>query len=157
MDYPHHLSGLTTREAIIDALYRAMIGFDKYDVSMFNSAFAEDVVVEPRSRLIPTINGLPDLRSALLDRVGPMDSTHAITNVRVDVKDGADTASLTAYVMAQHCPPGTGTEHDGPKYLGGGEYGMELVRMEDGLWKIKKWTPQQLWGQGDASIVEPPK
>lgn len=86
-----------------------------------------------------------------------MDTTHMISNVRVDVKDGADTASLTAYALAQHCPPGKGKELDAPKYLVGGEYWIDLVRDEgDGLWKIKKWVLDVIWRQGDASIMQRP-
>ena len=62
-----------------------------------------------------SITGLSTLRAGVLNHVGPMDTTHMISNVRVDVKDGADTASLTANAMAQHCPPGRGKEPDGPK------------------------------------------
>lgn len=78
-----------------------------------------------------------------------------ISNVRVDVKDGADTASLTAYALAQHCPPGKGKEPDAPKYLVGGEYWIDLMRDEgDGLWKIKKWVLNVVWRQGDASLMQ---
>ena len=72
-----------------------------------------------------------------------------VSNVRVDVKDGANTASLTANALAQHCPPGKGKEPDAPKFLVGSEYGIDLIRDEtDGLWKIKKWVLDVLWRQG---------
>ena len=78
-----------------------------------------------------------------------------ISNVRVDVKDGADTASLTAYALAQHCPPGKGKEPDASKYLAGGEYCIDLIKDEaDGLWKIKKWVLNVIWSQGDASVMQ---
>lgn len=80
-----------------------------------------------------------------------------LSNIRVDVKEGADTASLVAYALAQHCPPGRGKEPDGPKYLTGGEYWIDLVRDEsDGLWKIKKWVLDIVWRQGDASVMQRP-
>ena len=80
-----------------------------------------------------------------------------ISNVRVDVKDGADTAFLTAYALAQHCPPGKGIEPDGPKLLVGSEYLVDLVKDEgDGLWKIKKWVLNVSWRQGDASVMQTP-
>jgi hypothetical protein len=50
MSYPQALTSLTLREAVADALYRAILGFDHYDLSMFNSAFTgEDVLLELRS------------------------------------------------------------------------------------------------------------
>ncbi|KIX03233.1 uncharacterized protein Z518_06785 [Rhinocladiella mackenziei CBS 650.93] len=157
MSYPHTLTSLTPREAITDALYRAIIGFDRNDVSIFNSAFAEDVIGEIRAGDGGIIDGLSNVRAQVLDHVGHMDTTHMISNVRVDVKDGANTASLTAYALAQHCPPGKGKEPDAPKYLVGGEYWMDLMRDEgDGLWKIKKWVLDVIWTQGDASVMQKP-
>lgn len=157
MSRPHSLTSLTLREAITDALYRAIIGFDRNDISIFDSAFVEDVTLELRGGERRVINGLSTLRAQVLDHVGPMDTTHMISNVRMDVKDGADTASLTAYALAQHCPPGRGKEPDGPKYLVGGEYWVDLVRDEgDGLWKIKKWVLDVIWRQGDASVMQRP-
>jgi hypothetical protein len=160
MAYPHTLTSLTPREAITDALYRAIIGFDRNDVPIFNSAFAgEDVIFEIRageseSRIV---NSLSTIRTQVLAHVGPMDTSHTISNVRVDVKDGADTAYLSAYAMAQHCPPGRGKEPDGPKYLVGGEYRVDLVKDEgDGLWKIKKFVLDVIWRQGDASVMQRP-
>lgn len=99
MSYPHTLTSLTPREAITDALYRALIGFDRNDASILNSALAgEDISVGGEGR---NVNGLSALRMQILEHVGPMDTTHMISNVRVDYKDGESTASLTAYAMAQ--------------------------------------------------------
>lgn len=155
MSYPYNLSSLTPREAITDTLYRAIIAFDRNDAELLNSAFAgEDVSLSGAGR---EINSLTALRTQVLAHVGPMDTMHMISNVRVEVKDGADTASLTAYALAQHCPPGRGKEPDAPKYLVGGEYAMDLVRDEaDGLWKIKKWVFNIIWRQGDASVMQSP-
>ncbi|MCJ1304227.1 hypothetical protein MMC08_007039 [Hypocenomyce scalaris] len=156
MSHPHTLTSLTPREAITDALYRALIGFDRNDISIFNSAFAgEDVIFELHSGDRRIINGLSAIRTQVLDLVGPMDTTHMISNVRVDVQDGADTASLTAYALAQHCLPGKGKEPDAEKYLVGGEYWVDLVRDEaDGVWKMKKWVLDIIWGQGDVSVMQ---
>ena len=123
---------------------------------MFNSAFAEEDAIFDLDGY--TINGLSAIRTQILDHVGPMDTTHMISNIRVDVKDGADTASLAAYVLVQHCPPGTAKKADGPNYLVGGEIWIDLVRDEgNGLWKIKKWVLDIKWGQGDASVLPMPR
>jgi len=155
MSHPHILTSLTEREAVADALYRAIIGFDTNDVSIFNSAFSgPDVVFDLSGNVI---NGLDAIRTQLLDFVGPMDTTHMISNVRVDVKDGASTASLTAYALAQHCPSGKGGEPGGPKYLTASSYFLDLVKdKSDGLWKIKKWAMKIIWTQGDSSVMQRP-
>jgi hypothetical protein len=155
MSHAHILTSLTEREAITDALYRAIIGFDSNDVAILNSAFSgEDVDIVFNAN---PISGLDAVRTQLLDFVGPMDTTHMINNVRVDVKDGASTASLTAYALAQHCPPGRGNEPDGPKFLAASEYFIDLVKdKSDGVWKIKKWAMKIIWSQGDASVMQRP-
>jgi SnoaL-like domain len=157
MSYPHVLTSLTPREAITDALYRAVIGFDRNDMEVFNSSFiGEEVTFEFKGDASRTAHDLTTIRNGVLSHVGPMDTTHSISNIRVDVKDGADTASLTCYALAQHCPPGRGKEPDGPKLLVGGEYLVDLVKDEkDGLWKIKKWVLDVIWRQGDRSVMQP--
>ena len=47
-----------------------------------------------------------------------METLHMVINVRMDVKDGADTAYLTCNVFAQNCPPGREREPDGPSIWG---------------------------------------
>jgi hypothetical protein len=154
MSHAHILTSLTEREAITDALYRAVIGVDSNDALLFNSAFGEDAVFHMNGHII---NGLDAARAQLLDFVGPMDTTHMISNVRVDIKEKASTASLTAYALAQHCPPGRGRETGGPKYLAAGEYFVDLVKNEsDGVWKIEKWEMKSIWSQGDASVMQRP-
>ncbi|CAF9934211.1 hypothetical protein IMSHALPRED_009628 [Imshaugia aleurites] len=161
---PISLTALTPREAITDAIYRAVIGLDRNDSTMFNSAWASEsesespvsFLVQPNST---TINGLTAIRAQIFDHVGPMDTTHMLSNIRVEYKAGADTASLTAYALAQHCPPGRGKEADGPKYLVGGEYRVDVVRGEEGgemVWKMKKWVLDIIWTQGDASVMQRP-
>ncbi|KAK9364639.1 hypothetical protein V1509DRAFT_572598 [Lipomyces kononenkoae] len=155
MSLPHKLPGLTEREAVADALYRAILGFDNNDVSIFNSAFIEQDAVFDMSGHV--INGIDAIRTQILDLVGPMDTTHTVSNIRVDLKDGASTASLTAHAVAQHCPPGRGKEPDGPKFLSGSTYFIDLVKDEsDGLWKIAKYAMKIIWTQGDASVMHRP-
>lgn len=159
MPHASILPNLNTNEAIADALYRAAIGFDRNDISIFDSTFAgEDVAFELNlgNNEKRTIDGLSVLKAQVLSSVGPMDTTHMISNVRINHKEGEDTASLTAYAMAQHCPPGRGKEGDGPKYTTGGEYAIDLVKDHgDGLWKIKKWVVDIIWTQGDRSVMAP--
>jgi hypothetical protein len=156
MSHPHTLTSLTDREAITDALYRAVIAFDSNDVSLLNSAFItkeSDVIFDFNGSVI---NGLDAIRTQLFNFVGPMDTTHMINNVRVDLQDAASTASLSAYALAQHCPPGKGNEADGLKYLAASEYFIDLVKGCDGQWKIKKWAMKIIWTQGDASVMQRP-
>lgn len=80
-----------------------------------------------------------------------------LSNIRVEVKDGADVeggkASLTAYALAQHCLPGEGTQPDGRKFLAASTYAVELEK-EWELWVVVKWAMKIIWTQGDAGIMQ---
>lgn len=156
------LSSLTDREAIADALYRAAIACDKHDAPLFDSAFVgEDVTMEVHDSPTPKIlQGLSFIRTMVLNRVGPMDTTHNIGMVRVNHVSGTDTASLTATSTNVHAAPGTGRDPNGKKYVVGGEYTADLVKDGkdgEGLWRIKKIVLNVIWTEGDASLMAPPQ
>lgn len=115
--YPTALGSLSPREAITDAVQRILIAMDENSSALFESGWAgEDVTFDFDGAVT---QGLTDIRSFVLGRIGPLDTQHCLSNVRIDVKDGADAAVLTANCVAQHCPPGRGMEPNGPKLLGG--------------------------------------
>ncbi len=156
--YPQTFSSLSPREAITDALYRAAIASDHHDSALFDSAFAgEDVSMEIHDDNKRVLEGLSLIRRMVLDRVGPMDTTHNISMVRVNYHDGADTASLTATSLNQHAASGTGRDPNGSKYTVGGEYFVDLVKDEAGVWRIKKLVLNVIWTSGDASLMRPPQ
>ncbi len=156
--FPQTLPSLSQREAIVDALYRAAIASDHHDTALFNSAWAgEDVSMEIHDGNKRVFQGLSLIRTNVLEKVGPMDTTHNISMARVNYQDGADTASLTATSMAQHAPSGTGRDPNGSKFTVGGEYSVDLVKDEAGVWKIKKLVLNVIWTSGDASLMRPPQ
>lgn len=152
--YPLYLPSLSEREAVADALSRAGIGCDQNDLELFDSAWAgEDVSFEIHNDNKIVMSSLSDIRKNILDVVGPMDTTHNTGTVRVNLKDGANTATLTAISTAQHSPPGTGRDPNGLKYTSGGEYAADLVKDESGVWRIKKLVLRVVWTQGDSSFI----
>lgn len=157
--FPQTLPSLSQREAIADALYRAAIATDHHDSALFDSAWAgEDVSMEIHGDEKRVMEGLSLIRTNVLNRVGPMDTTHNISMVRVNHQDQADTASLTATSTAQHAAPGTGRDPNGTKYTVGGEYSVDLIKDQAGVWKIKKVVLNVIWTSGDASLMGgPPK
>lgn len=157
MSHSHVLPSLSEREAVADAMYRGLIGFDRYDAEIFNSAFAgEDISLGfKEGDNTQMFDGLSYIRTRFLDHVGPMDTTHMTSNVRVNLKDGARVASITALFSAQHCRPGEGRDPNGAKYVVAGEYFVDLIKDEkDGLWKVTKWVADILWRQGDATVMQ---
>ncbi|KAJ5738812.1 hypothetical protein N7493_001967 [Penicillium malachiteum] len=158
MARPVHLPNLTTREAIQDAVYRCIIGFDRHDHEMFESSMTgEDAVFELKigSGEPQITTGVTAMKEGVLKAVGPLDTLHVVSNFRTNYTEGANTASLTAYAQAQHCPPGRGAEPDGPKFMSGGEYRVDLVKDEsDGLWKAWRFVVDIIWVQGDPSVMQ---
>ena len=156
--FPQTLPSLSQHEAMADALYRAAIASDHHASALFNSAWAgEEVSMEIHDDNERVFQGLSLIRTNVLDKVGPMDTTHNISMVRVNYQDGADTASLTATSTAQHAPSGTGRDPNGTKYTVGGEYSVDLIKDDARVWKIKKLVLNVIWTSGDALLMRPPE
>jgi hypothetical protein len=155
MSLPHVLTSLSPREAITDAVYRAVQAFDDNDVAIFNSAFINDEATFDLNGHV--FENLEAVRTQLLSLVGPMDTLHQLSNIRIEIEDSTSTARLTCYAVAQHCPPGKGNEPDGPKLIAGSRYNVDLVKdKSDGAWKIKKFAMKLIWRAGDLSVMERP-
>jgi SnoaL-like domain len=155
MSHRNSLTSLNAREAITDALYRATLGFDHNDAALFTTAFIpshESVTFDLNDT---HFQGLDSIKSQLLDFVGPMDTTHMISNIRVDVKEGESTAQLNCYALAQHCLKGQGMDAGGKKYLAASEYWIDFVKGDAG-WGIEKWVMKVIWTQGDSSVMQRP-
>lgn len=146
------LRGLTPREAIADAFYRLMSALDENDSALFNSAMMSDVTQDFNGQ---TRQGIEAVRAHALGVVGPLDSTHFVTNIRIDVKDdAADTATLTGNTLALHYPSGTGRSSSSRRLVGGSRHKIEMVKGgEDGLWKFQTWTIRTVWFEGDYSVM----
>lgn len=142
-----NLSGLTTREAIQDTLYRMLSALDVSDWALFESAFTPDAVFHLDDRVM---DGLDAIKSGCFDVVSKLDTTHMISNIRI--ANTETTASVTATAMSQHYKKGQG-KTGGPYLLAGALYNIDMVK-ED-LWKVKLWKMNVQWAEGDWSVVAP--
>ena len=149
------LTGLTTREAISDALYRAVLGIDTNDLSLFKSAVVDLQEFSFQMNGGAEMKGEDAIMGGMFNFVGPMATTHSISNIRIEVKDDvATTASMTANAVARHQRQGTGEDPTAPHLTAGGIYTVDLVKdSSDGLWKMKKWVLNTIWRDGDASVM----
>ncbi|KAB8260272.1 hypothetical protein BDV32DRAFT_149501 [Aspergillus pseudonomiae] len=146
------LPSLSFREAIADALHRAVLAFDIADSALLNSALTPDAILDLDGY---TMNGLDEIYRQCYDRVSKLDTTHFVSNGRVDVIEGASVASMTASVLSQHYRPGTGKVPGAEYLMAGSLYSLDLVRDDtEGLWKIKRWNMKVIWTMGDASVME---
>lgn len=148
------ISGLTTREAITDALYRAVVGLDTADETMFDSAFTSEGVLEISGN---KMTGIEALHTGCFDYVGKkLDTTHFINNVRIEVAEGASSAKVTASALAQHYRGGEGKTPGAQRLLAGSLYKVDAVKDDkDGQWKIAYWNLEPVWLEGDYSILSP--
>ncbi|KAJ4346682.1 uncharacterized protein N0V89_010613 [Didymosphaeria variabile] len=152
MPLPTALTSLSPREAIADAIYRCVRGIDSNDRTLFESA-----CLKTESMTIavgPTVVQGWVAISEFFERVFHIVTTHVISNIRVEVPDGVDTASLTAHAISYHMREEDALKVEDTSYTASSLYDIELVRDEsDGLWKIKKWGFQILWTTGDRAVL----
>ena len=152
MALPFALPSLSVREAITDALYRCVNGLDTADTALFDSAFTQDAIFDLNGDNV--MEGLDAIHTGCYDRVAKMDTTHLMSNVRVNIIDGESKASLTASGLAQHYRLGQGREPGATRFLTGCFYFLDCVKDEkDGLWKIKHWRLKIIWTEGDVGVV----
>ncbi|KAF2132358.1 hypothetical protein P153DRAFT_354971 [Dothidotthia symphoricarpi CBS 119687] len=146
------LTALSPREAVADALYRCALGIDSNNRDMFESGCLKDesmsLVVGPS-----TIEGWTAINE-LFSKVFVLITTHIISNIRIELKDGADTASMTANALAYHVRPDDALKPEDTSYTSSCMYFIDLVKDgNDGLWKIKKWEIKIQWTTGDIAVL----
>lgn len=148
------MKGLSTREAIADALYRCVQGLDTYDEALFRSALV-DLKDFKFGFNGSELKGEGVIMDAVFHFVGPMATTHSLSNIRIDVEsDAAEIASMTAYAIAVHYRKGEGIDPTTSHLTAGAIYDLDLIKdKSDGQWKIQNWGVKLLWRSGDASIV----
>ncbi|KAK1811290.1 hypothetical protein LTR12_014322 [Friedmanniomyces endolithicus] len=156
MAFPITIPGLKTRDSIIDAVYRGTLAFDTGDAALLDSAMTDDAVLETGGT---TFEGMELIRTKLFGRIAKLDTTHFVTNMRVDFKEGEAAASVTAGFLAQHYREGQGVVPDATRYLVGGVYFIELVKDgKEGLWKAKHWKVKPTWSRygvrGPQALME---
>lgn len=156
--------GLTPREAAVDAMYRLVHGLDFNDADLLRSAFVEDAIFDisglspATGREHPEQKGIESIVNGVLAHVGPMATSHNISNVRVKLNDTMDQAEVMCYVIAQHFRPGEGYDAFKRDYvLYGNSYWADVVKVrvgDDALWKIKRFEIQVMWTEGDMSVTD---
>lgn len=143
------------RIAIIDALYRFGAGQDLKDRRLFESAFTPDAeldFVQPARRLgvdLAVFKGREAIVSGIAAALARLDTTHTVTNPRVEIKE--DTATLFALVEAQHLLKSDHQQHLLLKNF----YRVKLQRAEEGRWRIARMHIENVWIDGDPRVLFP--
>jgi len=143
------------KDGITDAIYRAIIGLDTNDYGFFNSAWARThpCVFDFNGR---SIDGRDAIDEQIFHPIGPLDTMHFLSNVRVQSRAETEegTAYLTCYALAQHFRPGEGVDTAQTAHLlGGAMYFVNLVK-EEGEWRVSKWAMKIVWLEGDMGVLQ---
>lgn len=142
---------LSDREAINDAIYRAVVGLDTNDVDLFDSAFTDGGSFDLNGRVM---EGREAVHSQMFDFISKLDTMHFVTNTRVNIDEGGSTASATASAIAQHYRGGQGRDPAASRFMSGVLYWLDLVKDgKDGLWRVKHWKGRSVWGEGDMGVM----
>ncbi|PYH92968.1 hypothetical protein BO71DRAFT_400126 [Aspergillus ellipticus CBS 707.79] len=152
MSFQINIPSLSIREAIVDSLYRCVLGFDTADTNLFDSAFHQDATFEINDQVM---TGLSAIHTGCYDNVSKLDTTHFLSNIRVTLTDGSETkATVTASALAQHYRPGQGNEPDTSRLLSGSLYFVGVEKDEkEGLWKIRSFKMKLVWTEGDWGVI----
>jgi SnoaL-like domain len=144
------------RYDIADTLHRYAFGLDHSDADSLASAFTEDCIFDfrPAGKKLgidfPKLNGREAIVNALIPFLGPLDTSHTVSNLQIEISD--DSATLYAYVMSQYFMPREGCRRRSENALLMNRYDCELVR--DGQkWRLKRVTIDNAWAQGNPEIL----
>jgi hypothetical protein len=148
---------ITDRAEIADALYRYAAGLDFGDAALLESALTDDATVDLTSATaklgldFPALTPRDVVVSALASAVGPLDTSHSITNIRIDIT--GDTATARCYAQANHYLPGDGPRPDRTRHaLMMNRYDAEMAR--DGeRWRIRRLQIDCAWFEGDPLVL----
>jgi hypothetical protein len=144
------------RFEIADTLHRYAFGLDHNDADALASAFAEDCSFDftPAGAKLglefPKLNGRDAVVKSLISLLGPLDTSHTVSNLQVETS--RDSATAHAYIMAQHFMPGDGPRRGTENALLMNRYHCELVR--DGQkWRLNRVRIDNAWAEGDPEIL----
>jgi ketosteroid isomerase-like protein len=151
------VTDLSDRVEIADAIYRYAAALDFGDAALMESALTEDAVVDLTSATtkigldFPVLTPRDVVVGALTGAVGPLDTSHSITNIRVEI--AGDTATARCYAQANHYLPGEGPLPDRTRHaLMMNRYTAEMTR--DGeRWRIRRLLIDCAWFDGDPQVL----
>ena len=147
---PASLPGLTTREAIADAIYRAVTAYDRQDEALLRQTATTDLTFTIGG---DKQHGIEEIIEKNFNHVSKMGTTHSLSALRIDYNDSTAKATLNA--VAMHVPAGEGFNPGHKSFQVGALYDIDLVKGKDGLWLIKDWILTPVWTSGDGSIMQP--
>ena len=142
---------LCERQQVVDALHRFAAGQDLRRPELFLSAFTDDArldFTEPARRFgadVPVMVGR-DAIGGIMTTLAPLDTTHTVTNARVELQ--GDAATLLALVEAQHVTRAAPERRLLLKNI----YETSLTRAGE-VWQIHSLVIRNVWHEGEPSVL----
>ncbi|WP_328293123.1 nuclear transport factor 2 family protein [Kineococcus sp. NBC_00420] len=151
------LSHLVDHHEVVDAVLRYTRALDLADADLMTSALTPDATVDltPATAKIglefPVLTPRETVVGALVGAVGPLDTSHSVTNPRSEIT--GDTAVLTCYAQAMHFLPGQGPDPVQTRHaLMMNRYTARLVR-DGATWRIQHLSIDSAWFEGDPTVL----
>ena len=144
------------RYEIADALHRFAFGLDHGDADSLASVLTEDCILDfrPAGKKLgldfPKLSGRQAIVDALIPLLGPLDTSHAVSNVQIEISE--DSATVYCYVLAQHFMPRQGPQPGSENALLMNRYDCELVR-DARKWRFRRITIDNSWAKGNPEIL----
>jgi hypothetical protein len=144
------------RYEIADALHRFAFGLDDGDADSLASALTEDCILDfrPAGKKLgldfPKLTGRQAIVDTLIPLLGPLDTSHTISNLQIEISD--DSATLYGYVMAQHFMPRQGSRPGSENALLMNRYDCQLAR-DSQKWRCRQIIVDNAWAQGNPEIL----
>ena len=139
------------RSKVVETVYKYATGLDNRDWELHRSIFADEVEMDfeswnqiPRHRI-----RADELRDNCRVFFAGLDATqHSMSNPRVTIT--GDRARCTVYMQAEHF---LHDQEPSRRYVIGGYYTNDLVRGDDGNWRLTVVKLTLLWDAGDRTFM----
>jgi hypothetical protein len=130
---------------------------DDGNADILTDLLTDDVVVDltPATSKIgldfPVLTGRDTVVPNMIGSVGPLDTTHMVTNL--SYRSAEDGWLIEAYALAQHFLPGEGPDVTKTRHaLMGNTWTFHVRRTQDGL-RVARFTMDNRWMEGDPSVL----
>jgi len=141
---------LLDREDISQVLYRYATAIDTRDWDLLATCFTKDLEADFRAfggREI--VKGRDIWLEAIKSTIAGLDAPQHLTANHVHTVDG-DSGTLVAYLQALHR---LDTARSDPEYTVGGYYTCDMLRGEDGQWRMRRYSLSVTWHRGNRDIL----
>jgi ketosteroid isomerase-like protein len=133
-------------QSITEICHSYALAVDGHDWQALRRCFTADATADYLDR--PSCDGYEAIESFIRRALEPLDaSQHLIGNVTVKI--GAESATSTCYLHAQHVRRGT---PGGDLFTIGGTYRDTLVRGSTG-WRISHRSLEATWSAGNPAVL----